>query len=138
VVVSQLEESGREFLGDALHGALGTVSKDGSPYVVPLHFFVDKDYLYWFSDAGCRHSQNIARDPRVSVALWLSTPGTPSRGAYIQSRAVLLAGKNAERAHQVARERLESPQFDSFPAYQIPLGELDEARSSEKRWYFYT
>ena len=134
----QLEQSGRAFLAEALHGALATVCADGSPYVVPVHLFFDDTKLYWFSSADTQHSQNIARDPRVSITLWLSSPDTPSRAVYIQSQAQRVEGDEADHAHQAARERLQSPQFDSLPAYQIPLGKLDEARSSEKRWNFYT
>jgi nitroimidazol reductase NimA-like FMN-containing flavoprotein (pyridoxamine 5'-phosphate oxidase superfamily) len=53
---------------------LGTVEQDGSARVSPVYFTHDgyRD-LYWVSSPLSTHSQNLQRDPRVSIVVFDST-----------------------------------------------------------------
>ena len=131
-------ESIHQILKNNRIGTLATVNEDGSPWATPLHVFADETSLYWFSKDTHQHSKNVVHEPRVSIALW-SAEAT-QKGAYISGTATKLAGAAAETAFDVVVAIFGSipPVFDGVAAYRVPLGELNEAKSSANRWYFYT
>ena len=137
---SQLKKLAYAFLDEVYRGALATINDDGSPCVIPLHLFHDDGVVYWFSSPETRHSQNIERDPRVSATLWTTPEGETPKALYVQTRASHLGDAARSYAVQVAEERLGTlpDVFKEADAYSLALGTLDEARSSENRWYFYT
>jgi general stress protein 26 len=61
-----------------LHGqstvVLSTVNADGTPHATPLFYLAgDELEIYWFSAASSQHSDNLARDCKVAVAVYAST-----------------------------------------------------------------
>ncbi len=125
----------KEILADNIIGTLATVDRDGSPWSTPLHIFTDDEALYWFSKEQTQHSRNIANNPQVCLALWSKSEGT--KGAYISGKVEVV---DEGPLLEIVTATLGSvpPVFENTQAYKLPLGSLDEARSSEKRWYFYT
>lgn len=128
------------FLAAHLHGALATVNDDGAPCAIPVHLFYDEGVLYWFSREETRHSQNIARDPRVSITMWSAPENAPPSGLYVQSRAEKLDDDAQKRAEKLVEQRLGAmpPYFAGTRAYAAALGTPDEVHSSTGRWYFYS
>lgn len=52
---------------DGLFAAVGTVRKDGSPFVVPLGYYYDGSHLYFSSTPNRGLVKRLRRDPRISV-----------------------------------------------------------------------
>ena len=121
-------------------GVLATVTEDGAPWTSPLHVVTDGDYIYWFSKDTTVHSQNIARDARVSLSLFSPDESRGPKGVYINGRADKLAGEDDQLARQVATARLGSlpPVFDVASAYRLPLGTYSDEKSTGNCWYFYS
>ena len=131
-------ENIQEILNSNRIGTLATLNSDGSPWATPVHIFADNEALYWFSKDTHQHSVNVANDSRVSISLWSSEGG--QKGAYISGEVTKLAGDDEKRAFDVVLATFGSIPlvFADVAAYCLPLGTLNEAKSSEKRWYFYT
>lgn len=131
-------ENIKTILSANIVGTLATINIDGSPWATPVHILADDEAVYWYSQASQQHSQNIARDPRVSLSLWARVDGTV--GAYIQGTAALLEGELAEHAFSIARTPDGSlpSVFENTSAYRLSIGQINSGKSSEKRWYFYT
>ena len=51
-------------------GALATLSEDGAPYALPVHFVYDKGLVYIHGLPKGQKLDNIARDGRVSFTAW--------------------------------------------------------------------
>ncbi|HMS92761.1 MAG TPA: pyridoxamine 5'-phosphate oxidase family protein [Candidatus Saccharibacteria bacterium] len=121
-------------------GTIATINEDGSPWSSPLHMVTDGEYVYWFSKETTAHSQNIARDSRVSVSLVSSDMSKGPKGVYVNGRAEVLSGDDDIRARNVATKRLGSlpPVFDVATAYRLPLGQYDDEKSTGNCWYFYS
>ena len=120
-------------------GSLATINEDGSPWSSPLHFAFTDTMVYWLSSEKTQHSQNIARDGRVSIVLWL--PSTPPnvKGVYVQSEAALLTGPAEITARQLYKARFGGGLPDDFylaEIYGAPLGEIDETKTRGGRIYF--
>ena len=121
-------------------GTLATVNEDGSPWASPLHVVTDGEAVYWFSKDATVHSQNIARDSRVSLSLFSPDESKGPKGVYINGRAEKLAGEGDARARQVFTARVGSlpPVFAAASAYQLPLGTYSDEKSTGNCWYFYS
>lgn len=53
---------------------LATADEHGVPHTAPLFFLAGDDLrLYWFSSRATRHSQNCARNPAASIAVFRNT-----------------------------------------------------------------
>lgn len=50
--------------------AVGTLRRDGSPFVIPLGYYYDGDYLYFSTTPRRGLTYRLRRDPRVSVAVF--------------------------------------------------------------------
>ena len=60
------EESAREFLAAGFCARVGTTSRDGAPYVVPMLYVYMSDELYLHNSRPRGHfRENIDHDPRV-------------------------------------------------------------------------
>lgn len=128
----------KKLLEANLVGTLATINEDGSPWATPVHVFSDDDAVYWFSKDTQQHSENIARDPRVSLALWARIDGTV--GAYISGiTEVLSVEVTTTKITTIASHDGSIPaHFEGTTGYRLPIGLLNRGKSSEKRWYFYT
>lgn len=128
----------KKLLAANLVGTLATINEDGSPWATPVHIFADDVALYWFSKTTQQHSQNIVRDPRVSLALWARVE--ESVGAYISGIAETLSDE--ETTTQIlalaSQDGAIPPHFAGTTGYRLPIGTLNRGKSTEKRWYFYS
>lgn len=131
-------EAINEILKANMVGTLATLNEDGSPWATPVHIVAHEGYIYWFSKDTQQHSQNVIRDPRVSVSLWAKTDGT--KGAYINGISEHLEGENADAAFAMVKEKFGSlpPVFENTSPYRLEIGQINSGKSSENRWYFYT
>ena len=79
---------------------LATLDEDGWPRATPLFFAADDRLcLYFLSEAGSRHSQNLAREPRAAAGLFPSVSDWREiRGLQIQGTVSPLAGAEREEA----------------------------------------
>lgn len=122
-----------------LVGAIATVNVDGSPWVTPLHFAFSDDMVIWLSLEETQHSQNIARDPRVSITLWSEEEVSNVKGVYIQSIAHKVEGvmEVAARARYAARFGGKIPEkFVDGATYCAPLGDINTTKTRGGRLYF--
>lgn len=121
-------------------GTVATINEDGSPWSSPLHMVTDGEYVYWFSKETTTHSQNIARDNRVSISLVSSDMSKGPKGVYVNGSAEKLTGDDDTHARTVAANRLGSlpPVFDVASAYRLPLGQFNDEKSTGNCWYFYS
>lgn len=123
-----------------MHGALATINKDGSPWVVPLHIFYDEGAVYWLSAEETQHSQNILRDGRVSLTAWAIQQGEAPQAVYISGIATQLEASEMEdvKARMTAKLGATPPIYDTTRAYRLVLGNINSSKSGKNRWYFYT
>ncbi len=127
-------------LNNNILGTLATVNSDGSPWATPLHFVNDGTAMYWFSAEDRVHSQNILRDPRVSVAVFSPDESQGPTGVYVNGIAHLLDEAERSAALELVRKRLGTvpPVFEKAGAYRLPIGTYNEEKSTGKCWYFYS
>ncbi len=79
-------EKVRHLLGHVPHVAIATVNEDGTPHNTPVFgTFNNKLHLFWASDPGVRHSQNIRRSGEAFVVIFDSHGG--GDGLYMAGRA---------------------------------------------------
>ena len=126
----------KDILAQNIVGTVATLNDDGSPWATSVHVFADDEAIYWFSKSDHQHSRNVARDARVSVALWSQDGGT--KGAYVSGKATQLDAEETAAILATVVVGTAPPFFNGTSAYRLPLGQLNEARSSDKRWYFYS
>lgn len=55
---------------DGRFAAVGSVRKDGSPFVVPLGYYYDGSYLYFSTTPNRGFAKRVRREPRVSVCVF--------------------------------------------------------------------
>jgi nitroimidazol reductase NimA-like FMN-containing flavoprotein (pyridoxamine 5'-phosphate oxidase superfamily) len=73
---------------------LGTCSDEGTPWVAPVEYAVDKhDRFYWVS-ARDAHSRHIAQNPKVAFVIFDSDPEYGhAQGLYCSGLAAELQGQ---------------------------------------------
>ena len=135
-----MTEQAKSIFDDNVLGVLATVNEDGSPWSTPLHVVTDGTAVYWFSKDTTMHSQNIARDGRVSLALFSPDESKGPKGVYINGRAEKLTGDDDKRAREVFIARVGSlpPVFATASAYRLLLGTYSDEKSTGNCWYFYS
>lgn len=135
-----MKESIAALLAENLVGSVATINEDGSPWSSPIHIFSDDEAVYWFSTEDKQHSLNIERDARVSVTLFSPDASKGPKGLYVNGSAEKLDTEGAKAAQQlmVARIGRVLPVFETATAYRLPLGSLDEVKSTGNCWYFYS
>lgn len=57
-------------VGKMLFASVASLRKDGSPFVVPLGFWCDGDYLYLTIGKDRTAAKRMQRDPRVAITLY--------------------------------------------------------------------
>lgn len=135
-----MTEQVQQVFDESVLGTIATVNEDGSPWISPLHMLTDGQAVYWFSKETTIHSQNIARDNRVSLSLFSPDTSKGPKGVYVNGRAEKLVGEADAAARKVAAGRLGSlpPVFDVASAYRLPLGQFNDQKSTGNCWYFYS
>ncbi len=135
-----MNESIQDIFANNIIGSLATVNEDGSPWVTPVHVFADSEAVYWFSKETPQHSQNVARDPRVSVTLFSTDLSAGPKGVFIQGPAAVLDVDATTKAKQLVEAKLgKIPQnFVDATAYRLEFGSFNSSKSSGNCWYFYS
>lgn len=123
-----------------LVGAIATVNEDGSPWVSPVHIVADDEAVYWFSTEDKQHSQNVARDPRVSLTLFSPDLSKGPKGVYINGKVTKLDVATATEAKKLLEAKIGFlPQsFVEATGYRLEIGELNRGKTTGNCWYFYT
>jgi len=85
----------RDLLRRAEWGVLSTVSEDGTPYGVPLNYWVTDDSLYFHCAVEGRKTENLGHSPSVSFCVVGTTEVMPEKfGTKYES--VIVAGRAEE------------------------------------------
>lgn len=124
---------------NTLVGSVATINPDGSPWSSPLHMAFGDDVVVWLSDERTQHSQNIARDPRVSINIWTGDLTENVKGVYVQSEAKRVEGIEEVAARQIYAARFGGKIPEKFvPAatYVAPLGDINTTKTRGGRLYF--
>ena len=129
-----------ELFAENILATLATVNADGTPWSTPLHVASDGEYIYWFSKESTVHSQNIARDPRVSLTLFSPDESRGPKGVYVNGQVELLSGDSEQAAREMIGKRLGGfpPAFAAAKAYRLPIGVYNAEKSTGNCWYFYS
>lgn len=135
-----MNEQARAILDENLLGALATINQDGTPRATPLHFVADDQALYWFSAEDKVHSENITRNSQVSATVFSPDTSRGLQAVYISGQAEKLSDDDHAWVHELFEQRLEvvPPTFIGWRAYKLPIGTLNEQKSTGSCWYFYT
>ena len=135
-----MTDDARTLLSENIIGTLATVNADGSPWASPVHTFFDNEAMYWFSYTEKQHSQNIERDPRVSLVIFSPDLMKGPKGVYINGTAEKLDELKTVEAKQLMVDRIGKivPAFEKATAYRLPFGKFNSGRSTGNCWYFYT
>ena len=115
-----LAQQARDILDRIRFVVLGTIDEDGRTRTSPV-YFVPHGYqdLYWVSNPTSHHSQNLARDARVSGVVFDSTvPPGPNTGA------VYVTGIGREIAEDELDEHLPRAFKESRGALAFTADEL--------------
>lgn len=123
-----------------LVGAIATINEDGSPWVSPVHIVADDEAVYWFSMEDKQHSQNVARDPRVSLTLFSSDLSKGPKGIYVNGKVTKLDVDATTEAKKLLEAKIGfiPPNFVETTGYRLEIGELNRGKSTGNCWYFYT
>jgi uncharacterized protein YhbP (UPF0306 family) len=115
----ELHEHIKQYLKNAKLMQLST-SMDGQPWTCSVWFAADNDLnIYWFSSTSRRHSEEVAKNGKVSGAMALPhTPEDEPRGLQFEGDAELLTDEaDVEKARSVYEGRIFSAdQIDEFIA----------------------
>ena len=129
-----------ELFAVTILATLATVNADGTPWSTPLHVASDGEYVYWFSKESTVHSQNITRDPRVSLTLFSPDESRGPKGVYVNGQVELLRADSEQAAREIIGTRLGGfpPAFAAAKAYRLPIGVYNAEKSTGNCWYFYS
>jgi len=96
-----------EVLSETTAFTLATLNDDASPRATPLFFATDDRFcLYFLSEVGSRHAQNLAREPRAGAAIFpMVGHWSEIRGLQIQGRVSRLEGSGRETALELYARR---------------------------------
>jgi uncharacterized protein YhbP (UPF0306 family) len=103
-----VEQKIRDYLPDILHLSLATCI-DNKPWVCEVHFAYDKELnLYFRSKKERRHSQEIAKNPRVAGNIITQHPKEQKpRGVYFEGAAQIVEDINQNQdAYKSFHDRL--------------------------------
>jgi uncharacterized protein len=86
---------------------LSTSDDAGWPQATPLFYYVDDELgLYWFSSARSAHSKDVAREPRVAVAVFKPTQHWQEIcGVQMRGTASEISGPKRKAITALYRER---------------------------------
>lgn len=133
-------ENVQQIFKENLIGSIATLNEDGSPWVVPVHLFADDEAVYWFSLESRHHSENVARDPRVSLTLPSLDMSQGPKAVYVSGVAEVLGVDDTTKARSLIEAKIGKipGPFMEMTAYRLPFGEINRGKSTGNCWYFYT
>lgn len=68
-------EKAKKIITSNLYMTIATVTKDGLPWNTPVYYAFDESYaFYWYSRKNTKHSQLIAENSNVAVAIFDLSP----------------------------------------------------------------
>jgi len=85
----------RELLVARLVGVLATLDPDGSPHVVPMWVAPRTDDIVMATSSRSRKVRNLGRDPRATLVVHDSRPGSEVCGFSVRGRVDVVAGDAA-------------------------------------------
>ena len=114
-----LDQRAAAVVEDNKYLALGTVGADGMPWVTPVYYTPDEHRaFYWASSPDALHSQNIAANPEVSIAIFDSSVRIGGASAvYFRARAQLVP--EAELSSCAALYASRYPELRSYTAEEL-------------------
>lgn len=135
-----MSDEARAILSENILGTIATTNEDGSPWGTPVHVFSDDEAVYWFSFEDKLHSQNIERDPRVSLTLFSPDVSQGPKGIYVNGSAVKLNDDTVIHAKElmVAKIGKIPAHFQQATGYKLAIGQLNSSQSTANCWYFYS
>lgn len=116
---------------------LATVCPSGAPWSVPVKYAVHENVIYWRSAETTVHSQNITKDPRVSISIFdieLRQGQDERQAFYLQSTATKLNSEESEKILTIVGHKF-SNRDTSSPIYSAPIGRIDETKTTDNRFY---
>ncbi len=104
----------KEIIEGNIYMVLATVTPDGLPWVSPVFFVYDHEYnFYWVSYTKAKHSQNVAKLPKVAISIFDSqAPEGAGDGVYIEADvSVLKEAQEISQAIELWNNRTTQEQF---------------------------
>jgi len=87
LAIRMTEEEIDDFLDSHLRASMGTVNRDGSIHLVPLHYARFGSQLLCWTDPGSQKAVNLRRDPRISALVEDGGPFEERRGVSMSGTA---------------------------------------------------
>jgi PPOX class probable F420-dependent enzyme len=95
----------RELLGKRLVGVLATLDGDGSPHVVPIWFAPRAADVLLATSSHSRKVRNLERDPRATLCVHDSRPGSEVCGASIRGHVDIVPSSAAAELVELVHRR---------------------------------
>lgn len=135
-----MEEGARAILNENILGTIATLNEDGSPWSSPVHVFSDEEAVYWFSHETAQHSQNVERNPLVSLTLFSPDTSKGPKAVYINGEVTKLDVDQTTESKKLIEAKFGViPGFyEKATGYRVKIGTLNRGKSYGNCWYFYT
>jgi PPOX class probable F420-dependent enzyme len=117
----------RDLLRKRLVGVLATVEPDGAPHVVPLWYAADGRRVVLATSSRSRKVRNLERDPRATLCLHDSRPGTEVCGAALHGRVEIVRAPGAAGLVDLVHRRYVRDAGEMLPAVRAFLAYDDVA-----------
>jgi PPOX class probable F420-dependent enzyme len=105
----------RELLGKRLVGVVATLERDGSAHVVPVWFATRPGDVVIATSSQSRKARNLERDPRATLCVHDSRPGTEVCGASIRGRVEIVRGRDAAVLVEFVHRRYLTAAAEALP-----------------------
>jgi PPOX class probable F420-dependent enzyme len=105
----------RELLGKRLVGVVATLDDDGSAHVVPVWFAARPADVVLATSSQSRKARNLERDPRATLCVHDSRPGTEVCGASIRGRVEVVRGRDAAALVELVHRRYVTAAAEALP-----------------------
>ena len=112
--------------------SLATVGPNGQPLSTIVTTTYRDGCVYWFSPSTTDHSQNIARDNRVSIVVFDQTHQQKDV-VYVESVATIVDKTDAQFDGLFPDQAVRN---ETMNLYQVHIGDIDPVKSQDDRHYF--
>ena len=134
-------EASRRLTGDAVHadplvrelldqrgvGILATVEQDGSPHVVPVWYAAHGRQVVLATSSRSRKVRNLERDPRATLCLHDSRPGSEVCGTSLLGRVEIVRAADAAALVDLVHRRYLTEAGEALPDVRAFLSYDDVA-----------